>query len=247
MRPAPALAAPGDELAAALDNGAAGSPQQNTAPAYVPPARACNRTAPTGSRLVRLLADGPRRGDGSLAFTSGLCVYLPPGYETSQLRYPVLYLMHGGGGDQADWVSMGNSQAILDAAYARDPRNALIVVTPDGSPTAGFHDRFDGSLLNETYFLDWIMPFVDRHLRTIPTRAGRAIAGLSNGGYSAAHLAAKAPDRFSRRGHDVGQRRLALVHAGRPRATTARRARPPTPGSTAACRSTSPRTSTTST
>jgi enterochelin esterase-like enzyme len=195
--PGGALAAPGDSLPRDLDNGAAGSAQNAAAAGYLPPARACaDRVSATGSRIVRVLPDGPRAADGSLHFTAGMCVYLPPGYATSKLRYPVLYLLHGGGGDQADWVSKGGEQATLDAAYRRDPRNALIVVTPDGSPTAGFHDHLDGSVVGERYFLDWVMPWVDRNLRTIPTRAARAIAGLSNGGYSAMHLAAKAPDRF---------------------------------------------------
>src|SRR5207237_779352 len=84
--------------------------------------------SPTCSEVPRLVPPGPRRSDGSLAFTSGACVSLPPGYASAKLRYPVLYLLHGGGGDEADWVSYGHIQALLDAQYAADPRRALIAV-----------------------------------------------------------------------------------------------------------------------
>jgi len=165
-------------------------------PDHKPPIQACDHVrSPAGSEVTRVVPRGPLRADGSLAFTSGACVYLPPGYATAKLRYPVLYLLHGGGGDEADWVSYGHIQALLDAQYAADPRRALIAVMPDGTD-AQWYDAYDGSLLNERYVLDYLVPFVDRHLRTIADRRGRVVDGLSNGGYGSMLLAAKAPDRF---------------------------------------------------
>lgn len=161
-----------------------------------PPIEACaDSTAPSGSRITRIVPDGPRRDDGSLAFVSGACVYLPPGYATSGLRYPVVHVLHGGGGDQADWVSFGDIQGILDRAAADDPFRAVIAVMPDGRSGQWF-DWEDSSFLIERYVLDHLVPYVDTHFRTIPDRAGRALVGLSNGGYGALHLAGKRPDLF---------------------------------------------------
>ena len=161
-----------------------------------PPIDACaTTTAPTGSTITRITPTGPTREDGSLAFTSGACVYLPPGYAESDLRYPVVYLLHGGGGDQADWKTFGDAQRILDEAYAADPANAAIAVLPDGR-SGQWYDFLDGTFRIETYVLRHLVPAVDARFRTIDDRTGRAVIGLSNGGYGALHLAAKAPDRF---------------------------------------------------
>lgn len=160
------------------------------------PVEACaETTAPSGSRIRRIRPDGPRRADGSLAFVSGACVYLPPGYATSGLRYPVVHVLHGGGGDQADWVTFGDIRGVLDRAYAADPSRAVIAVMPDGR-SGQWYDYEDGRFLIETYVLDHLLPYVDGHFRTIADRTGRAVVGLSNGGYGAIHLAGKRPDYF---------------------------------------------------
>lgn len=161
---------------------------------HVPPIEACSDvTSAAGSVVTRILPQGPRRPDGSAAFVSGACVYLPPGYATSGLRYPVVYLLHGGGGDQGDWVSQGSLQETLDASAAAG--HPVIAVTPDGRSGQWFDYR-DSSFQLETYVLRYLIPYVDRHLNTIADRRGRAITGLSNGGYGALHFAAKAPDQF---------------------------------------------------
>lgn len=164
--------------------------------AHRPPVEACaERSTEGGGRITRILPDGPRREDGSLAFISGACVYLPPEYGSSGLRYPVLYLLHGGGGDQGNWVTMGGVAKILDDAYAADPEHAVVAVMPDGR-SGQWYDYEDGSFRIATYVLEHLIPHVDQHLRTLPVRDGRVIAGLSNGGYGAMHLAARRPDLF---------------------------------------------------
>lgn len=180
----------------ALDNGADGRNPFNN-PNHVRPIDACADTlhASAGSLVLRILPRGPLNADGGLAFTSGACVYLPPGYLESGLAYPVIYLLHGGGGDAGDWIVSGQVPAIMDAAIAADPTAAAIVVTPDGTD-AQWYDNIDGSLQNQRYVLDYLIPYVDRHFRTIAGRDGRVIDGLSNGGHGALQLAAKAPDRF---------------------------------------------------
>ena len=161
-----------------------------------PPIDACaDSVAPSGSRITRIVPDGPRREDGSLAFVSGACVYLPPGYETSGLRYPVVHVLHGGGGDEADWVTFGDIRGVLDRAAGADPSRAVVAVMADGR-SGQWYDYEDQRFLIETYVLEHLVPYVDRHFRTIPDRTGRAIVGLSNGGYGALHLAAKRPDLF---------------------------------------------------
>jgi S-formylglutathione hydrolase FrmB len=197
---APARAT-GDELPPEEDNGAAGRSNIPN-PAHRPPAEVCSDTltASPESLVLRVLPNGPRVGDGAaggtLAFTSGVCVYLPPNYADSGLRYPVLYLLHGGGGDHGDWANYGGVRSIMDGLIAADARNAAIVVMPDGND-AQWYDSIDGTIQNERYVLDHVIPYVDNHFRTIADKAGRAIDGLSNGGYGALHLAAKAPDRFA--------------------------------------------------
>lgn len=164
---------------------------------HQPPIKACaDQRSAAGSTITRIVPAGPLRPDGALAFTSGACVYLPPGYAASGMRYSVLYLLHGGGGDQADWVTFGTVAKILDGAYNADPKHALIVVMPDGR-SGQYHDYYDDRFLMETYLLRALVPAVDERFRTIADRTGRAIAGLSNGGYGAMHMAAKAPDLFT--------------------------------------------------
>lgn len=161
-----------------------------------PPVHACaDRTTEGGGRITRILPDGPRRADGTPAFITGACVYLPPGYDDGALRYPVVYLLHGGGGDQADWTTFGQVEEILDRDQSSDPANAMIAVMPDGR-SGQWYDYEDGSYQFETYVLEHLIPYVDAHFRTIADRKGRVVAGLSNGGYGTLHFAGKRPDLF---------------------------------------------------
>jgi enterochelin esterase family protein len=62
-------------------------------------------------------------------------IYTPPGYEANQTRYPVLYLLHGGGGDEDAWVTMGRANVILDNLIAAGKAKPMIVVMPNGNAT----------------------------------------------------------------------------------------------------------------
>ena len=189
-----------DELPVALDNGSRGLSAASP-PGHVPPSRACRDRvhATTRSLVARVLPDGPRSRSGGLAFTSGVCVYLPPGYATSALRYPVVYLLHGGGGDQADAVTYGHIRNVMDGLVAKDRGRAAIIVMPDGA-NGQWYDSVNGDLRNDEYVTKWVVGFIDRHFRTIAARKGRAIVGVSNGGYGAMLFAAKHPDLFSAAG-----------------------------------------------
>jgi putative tributyrin esterase len=185
-----------DELPASMDNGARERVARNGRK-LVPTTRTCHDTlhATDQSLVVRARPDGPRAPDGSLAFTAGACIYLPPGYASGTEIYPVVYLLHGSGENAGDPITQGGVRKTMDRLVATDPDNAAIVVMPD-SNDAQWYDGFDGKIRNETYLAGHVVPYVDRHFRTIASRRGRAITGVSNGGYGAILLAEKHPDLF---------------------------------------------------
>ncbi len=126
-----------------------------------------------------------------LGINRRMTVYTPYGYETSKrTKYPVLYLLHGGGGDEEAWSSMGRAAQILDNLIEKGLAEPMIVVMPNGNPTqqaavtlglpnaeaAPVANAYVKSLVEE------IIPFVEKNFRAIPKRSARAIAGLSMGG-----------------------------------------------------------------
>ena len=117
-------------------------------------------------------------------------VVLPTDYETSgTTRYPVLYLLHGLTGHYNDWLSRTNL-----ADYAAQYR--LIVVTPEGNDSWYIDSATSPSEKYESYILKELIPDVQQRYRTIEARYGRAIAGLSMGGYGAIKFGLKSPATF---------------------------------------------------
>jgi S-formylglutathione hydrolase FrmB len=117
-------------------------------------------------------------------------VILPPGYRTSTTtRYPVLYLLHGWDGHYTDWVTRTNV-----ADYAAQYR--MIVVMPEGNDSWYVDTGGVPSDKYETYILKELIPDVDKRFRTIQARYGRAVAGLSMGGYGAIKYGLKYPASF---------------------------------------------------
>ena len=131
----------------------------------------------------------------SLGISRRLTVYTPYGYEKNpKAKYPVLYLLHGAGGDEEAWTSMGRAAQILDNLIEKGLAKPMIVVMPNGNPnqqaanTLGistipmdrqdprWRDAYVNSLVKD------IVPFIDKEYRTIAKASGRAIAGLSMGG-----------------------------------------------------------------
>src|SRR5438477_4659092 len=118
-------------------------------------------------------------------------VILPPGYRASATtRYPVLYLLHGWDGHYTDWLTRTNV-ADYDVQYR------MIIVMPEANDSwyvdgaAGVNDKY------ESYILKELMPDVDKRYLTIQTRYGRAVAGLSMGGYGAIKYGLKYPSTFT--------------------------------------------------
>jgi S-formylglutathione hydrolase FrmB len=131
---------------------------------------------------------------GALPGPAAVRILLPDGYaDHPGRRYPVLYLLHGTGGGAADWTTDGDAEQIT----AGQP---LIVVMPDialNDDGGGWCANWpDGQYDWETFHIDQLIPWVDANLRTIPARAGRAIAGLSQGGFCSMSYAARHPDLF---------------------------------------------------
>jgi len=131
----------------------------------------------------------------SLGIARRMTVYTPYGYENNpKKKYPVLYLLHGGGGDEEAWTSMGRAAQILDNLIEKGLAEPMIVVMPNGNP----NQRAASILGLETIEMDrndpkWanayvnslvkeIIPFIEKNYRAIPKPASRAIAGLSMGG-----------------------------------------------------------------
>jgi len=125
-------------------------------------------------------------------------IYLPPGYETSQRSYPVLYLLHGGGDDQTGWVQFGEVQLITDKAIAEGTATPMIIVMPDANTgRRGYSNNADGSWRYEDFFFQEFMPFVEKTYRIKTEKRYRAISGLSMGGDGSFTYALHHPELFS--------------------------------------------------
>jgi len=138
-----------------------------------------------------------------------ITIYTPPGYEDSKEKYPVLYLLHGMGGDEEAWIALGRTAQILDNLIAQGKAKAMIVVMPNGNvaqeaapgesnlgfykPTFQLPNTMDGKY--EATFPD-IMKFVETNYRVKAEKSGRAIAGLSMGGFHSLHISRYYPNTF---------------------------------------------------
>ena len=124
----------------------------------------------------------------------GYCIYLPPGYaaETTR-RYPVIYNLHGAGGNELH--SFTDVRALHDGIKAQrwEP---MIVVLPNGGSHTFYKDSADGKTPAETLIIRELIPYIDATYRTIASRDGRAIEGFSMGGRGATRLALKYPEMF---------------------------------------------------
>jgi enterochelin esterase-like enzyme len=123
-------------------------------------------------------------------------VYLPTGYETSTEKYPVLYLLHGNTHNYASWEKNGHIQATTDALIAAGEIPPTLIVMPDGG-TTWYVDRKEPM---ESAILNDLIPTIEKDYRVKAERSGRAIAGLSMGGYGSMRFALKYPEMFSAAG-----------------------------------------------
>ncbi|HMC85034.1 MAG TPA: alpha/beta hydrolase-fold protein, partial [Chitinophagaceae bacterium] len=125
-------------------------------------------------------------------------VYLPPGYETSQRSYPVLYLLHGGGDDQTGWVQFGEVQMITDKAIAEGIATPMIIVMPDANTgKRGYSNNATGTWRYEDFFFQEFMPFIEKTYRIKAEKHYRAVSCLSMGGDGTFTYALHHPELFS--------------------------------------------------
>ncbi len=125
-------------------------------------------------------------------------IYLPPGYETSERSYPVLYLLHGSGDDQTGWVQFGEILHIADKAIHEGHATPMIVVMPDADTgQRGYTNAPGGNWNYEDFFFKELMPYVEKTYRIKPEKRYRAVAGLSMGGGGSFYYALHHPELFS--------------------------------------------------
>jgi S-formylglutathione hydrolase FrmB len=125
----------------------------------------------------------------------GYCAMLPPSYDASPgKRFPVLYFLHGLGGDQSFLASSGASSAI-EEAWEEKRLGQFVIITPQGENSFYINSR-DGHILYEDFFVREFVPQMERRFRLAGNRDGRAIAGVSMGGYGALRFAFKYPRMF---------------------------------------------------
>jgi enterochelin esterase-like enzyme len=116
-------------------------------------------------------------------------VYLPPGYSLNR-KYPVLYLLHGIGGDETEWLKLAAPNAILDNLIADGKAVPMIIVMPNGRALADdraigdpfTREKVEGFARFERDLLDYLIPAVQSKYSTFTDREHRALAGLSMGG-----------------------------------------------------------------
>lgn len=139
----------------------------------------------------------------SLEFKSSLVnypveysIYLPPDYETSERKYPVLYLLHGYSDDETGWIQFGEANVIADKGIANGDFSSCIIVMPDGG-VSWYINSADGSDMWEDMFIKEFIPFIEKEYRIRSKKEFRAIAGLSMGGNGSLLLAMRNTELFS--------------------------------------------------
>ena len=139
-----------------------------------------------------------------------LYVYTPAGYDRNdkKTKYPVLYLLHGGGGDEDAWATLGRTCQILDNLIAEGKAEPMFVVMPNGNPdqyaaqTLGIPVKADvkhyaSGFDNYSSLAADIVPFIEENYPVIKNRKGRAVAGLSMGGGQSFFIAFRNVDLFA--------------------------------------------------
>jgi len=133
-------------------------------------------------------------------------VYLPPAYRTGSARYPVLYLVHGGGDVFNSWVNAGAANVILDNLIAQKKAVPMIIVMPyNGSnyphlPLGRGGPANDPASPFEQYMTKELIPYIEANYRTLTDRKNRAMAGLSAGGGATFNVGLKHTELFSQFG-----------------------------------------------
>jgi hypothetical protein len=158
--------------------------------------------------IVHTRIDGPQLAGNLLGDPSerDLFVYLPPGYEESDERYPVAYLLHALGSSAATEVTPATDEPrwrppledVLQPVFGRMGVRPMIVVVPDGMCAWGCGQWVDSPVSGnfESYVLQDVIPHVDATYKTVPEAGSRGVFGFSSGGFGSWNLASRHPDVF---------------------------------------------------
>jgi enterochelin esterase-like enzyme len=145
----------------------------------------------------------------SLNLNRRMYVYTPPGYESSNEKYPVFYLFHGGGGDEDAWSSLGRANYILDNLIAKGKAKPMIIVMTNGNAfqTSSLKTAPDAPELTRENYRQYsglfekslvkdVIPFIEKNYQVKASKENRAIAGLSMGGGHTVTATTEYPDVF---------------------------------------------------
>lgn len=138
----------------------------------------------------------------SLGLTRRMTIYTPAGYDKGK-KYPVLYLLHGAGGDEEAWPTLGRTQQIMDNLIALGKAEPMIVVMPNGNATddaspllSGLSKKGEPKATFEEAFDD-IINYVESHYKVKKGPKNTALCGLSMGGYHTFKISNLRPGRFA--------------------------------------------------
>lgn len=131
--------------------------------------------------------------------TERIVLYLPPGYQKSSSRFPVLYLVHGSGDTPDSWTNAGHANLILDNLIADGKAKPMIIVMPAGhaAPFGAAPGAATNNELFEEYLTKEVIPIVESVYRVVPGAGNRALAGLSMGGGHTIYTGFSHPELFS--------------------------------------------------
>lgn len=146
----------------------------------------------------------------TLNLTRRMQVYTPPGYEDSKEAYPVMYLLHGGGGDEEAWPTLGVAANILDNLINAGKAKPMIVVMTNGNPGQAAANVVTpaipastlpvggmGSMLFEKSLVADVIPYIENHFRAKKNKESRALTGLSMGGLQTMNTSFEHPSLFN--------------------------------------------------
>jgi len=162
-----------------------------------------NGAPPSQGTVQRIKIHGKALEGNLLGETADpdVTIYLPPGYDANRnRRYPVLYLLHGFGGNDTTWTGrIANVPQIMDRVIANKTAREIIVVMPSSTTKHG-GSMYSSSVTTgdwESYIAEDLVSYTDSHYRTIADRGSRGLAGHSMGGYGTLRIGMKRPDVFS--------------------------------------------------
>ena len=122
-------------------------------------------------------------------------IYLPDGYDYSERRYPVVYLLNGYTGNETNWIQSGGMQRIVDHEIEQGKILEMIIVMPDGDDRL-YMNRTDGTYPYEDMFVKELLPFIESKYRVRKGKQYTGISGLSMGGAGSLKLALKYDQHF---------------------------------------------------